>query len=201
MPIIINNISQGTDEWIAAKLGKPSASNISKIITNGGLPSKQSEGYMYELAGEIITGRREESYKSQNMEVGNEREAESRSLFEMMNDVSVEQVGVVYKDDSKRFLCSPDGIINRSYGLELKNVLPKTQVKYLLDGWIPDEYFGQVQMSLYVTGYPFWMFMSYVPAMKPLIIKVFPDEKYIAKLDVLLNEFCDELEKVVSKIK
>jgi hypothetical protein len=199
--MLIINCEQNSEQWFQEKIGKPSASNCSKIITNGGQPSKQAEGYMFELASEIITGRKEEGYKSANMVVGNEREQESRMYFELINDVKVEQVGVVYKDDKKQFLCSPDGLINREYGLELKNVLPKTQVKYLLDNCLPDEYFSQIQMSLYITDFKYWMFTSYVPAMKPLIIRVERDEVFITKLGIELDKFCVELEQIVNKIR
>lgn len=192
---------QGSEQWFSEKLGKPSASNASKIITNDGKPSKSRTSYLYELAGERLTGRREEGYKNGNMIAGNEREDESRKYYELTHDVNVARVGVIYKDEAKRFLCSPDGIVNNEYGLELKNVLPKTQVKYLLDNVIPDEYFSQVQFSLYVTDFKRWDFLSYVPAMKPLLVKVERDERFIEALHVELNKFCDELEQIVTKLK
>lgn len=199
--MIIVNLEQGSDEWFKEKLGKPSASNVSKIITNDGKPSKQRLGYLYELAGEIITGKQEEGYKNANMELGNERESESRSYYELTHNVEVAQVGVIYKDEQKKFLCSPDGIVlAQEHGLELKNVLPKTQVKYLLDNTLPSDYFGQCQMSLYITGFKYWQFLSYVPLMKPLLIKVEPDKAYQKALQIELELFCDELDSVVKKI-
>ena len=199
--IIVNDIEQGSPEWFEAKLGKPSASNASKIITNDGKPSKQRTGYLYELAAERITGRREEGYKNANMEMGNEREQESRDLFEILNDVKVEQVGLIYKTSKQEILCSPDGLIGTEAGLELKNVLPKTQVKYLLAGGLPSEYFGQIQFSLYVTGFKKWQLFSYVPAMEPLHIVVERNDKYIEALDRELKRFNEELEETVRKIK
>lgn len=200
--IIIDNIQQGTPEWLAEKLGKPSASNIDKIITNDGKLSKQREGYLYELAGEVITGRQENSFKSAAMEQGTERENESRNFFEFISGTTIKQVGVIYKDERKLFLCSPDGILeDKKEGLELKNPLAKTQIKYLLEGKLPSEYYGQIQMSLYVTGYNYWNFVSYVPGMKPLILRVTRDEKFIKALKVELEIFTQELNKLVEKIK
>ena len=198
--MIIVNLEQGSEAWFKEKLGKPSASNISKIITTDCKSSKQRLGYLYELAGEIITGKQEEGYKNANMELGNERESESRSYYELTHNVEVIQVGVIYKDKQKKFLCSPDGIVGNDYGLELKNVLPKTQVKYLLDNSLPSDYFGQCQMSLYITGFKYWQFLSYVPLMKPLLIRVEPDKAYQKVLEIELNQFCDELTEVVKKI-
>lgn len=199
--MIIVQLEQGSPEWLQEKLGKPSASNISKIITNDGKPNKQREGYLFELAGQILTGRGEEGYKNPNMEEGNLREDESRKYFELTHNVEVAQAGVVYKDEQKKFLCSPDGLIENKYGLELKNVLPKTQVKYLLDDKLPSDYFGQCQMSLYITGFKYWQFLSYVPGMKPLLIKVEPDKAYQKVLQVELEIFCDELETIVKKLR
>ena len=199
--MIIIDVPQGGELWFKEKIGKPSASNASKIITNEGKPSKSRTGYMYELAGEILTGKQEEGYKNANMLAGQEREDESRKFFELTNDIEVKQVGVIYKDNKKQFLCSPDGIVKEEYGLELKNVLPKTQVKYLLDGTLPSEYFSQVQFSLYVTGFKYWQFLSYVPAMKPLLIKVLPDNAFIKALQIELELFCRELDELVAKIK
>ena len=135
------------------------------------------------------------------MEVGNEREEESRSYYEMRENVDVEKVGLIYKDEEKKFLCSPDGVINREYGLELKNVIPKTQVGRLLDNKLPTEYFSQVQSSLYVTGFEFWVFVSYVPKMKPLVIRVERDEKFIKAFDKELKIFNEELDKITEEIR
>ena len=199
--MIIVDLKQGEEAWFTEKLGKPSASNASKLITNDGKPSKQREGYLYELCAEKISGQREEGYKNAVMAMGQEREDESRKLYELTHNVEVKQVGVIYKDEKKQFLCSPDGIISSKYGLELKNVLGKTQVKYLLDGGLPSEYFGQCQFSLYVTGFKKWVFMSYSPGLKPLIIEVARDEKYIKALAIELEIFCIALNEIVAKIK
>lgn len=197
--IIIKDLVQGSEEWFAEKIGKPSASNASCILTNDGKPSKQREGYLYTLAAELITGKQENGYKNACMEQGQEREEESRNMFSLIHNVEIEKVGVIYKDEKKRFLCSPDGI-TKKFGLELKNPLGKTQVKYLLDGGLPSEYFGQVQFSLYVTGFPKWYFVSFVPAMKPLILEVLPDAKYQKALAVELELFCSELDEITKKL-
>ena len=199
--MIIVDCVQGEEQWFKEKLGKVSASNASKIITNEGKPSKQYKDYLYTLAAEVITGTRAETYKNANMEMGLEREEESRQLYEIINNVKVEQVGVIYKDEKKEFLCSPDGIINNEYGLELKNVLPKTQVKYLLNNKLPSEYFSQVQFSLYVTGFKFWDFVSYSPSLKPLIIRVERDEDFLKLLKVELTMFCGKLNMVIKQLK
>lgn len=199
--IILSDIQQGTEEWFAAKLGKPSASNASKIITNDGKPSKQREGYLYELAGEILTGTHENGYKNESMVVGQEREAEARDYYSFIRGAEVQQVGVIYKDENKKIVCSPDGWVDGKHGLELKNPMAKTHVKYLLDGDVPAEYYAQVQFSLYVTGCDYWDFMSYVPGMKPLLLRIEPDKKFQEALNIEVLRFIDDLENIVKKLK
>lgn len=199
--MLIVKCEQLSEQWFQEKLGKPSASNASKIITNNGKPSKQREGYLYELVSQRLSGKHEETYSNRNMEIGIEREEESRNLYEMLHEVEVEEVGVVYPNEKKEYLCSPDGIINREYGLEMKNVIGKTQVKYLVKGELPPEYFSQVQMSMLVTGFKRWDFFSYFPGIKPFIIRVKRDEKFIKLLEVELSLFCKDLVELENKLR
>lgn len=201
MPIIIDSYKQGEPEWFLARLGNPGASSISKIITNKGDRSKQADDYMYELAGELITGVKAETYTNATMQRGIELEGEARALFEVITDIEVRQVAVVYKDEQRKIHVSPDGLIGNNAGLELKNPMIKTHVKYLLKNKLPSEYFSQIQMSLYVCEREYWFFMSYYPGIKPLIIKVSRDEEFIERLKVALDSFCLELIMTVKKLR
>ena len=199
--MIIVDIEQNSPEWEKEKLGKPSASNCSKIVTNDGKRSKQRDGYLYELAGEFVTGQKEISYKNAYTEQGNEREQEARDFFSMTHDVEIQKVGLIYPNEDRQYLCSPDGIIKGKEGFECKNPLAKTQAKYLMDEKLPAEYFGQVQFSLFVTGFKVWHFLSYVPGMRPLYVKVKPDEAFQKALDIELRLFLSDLSDVIRKIK
>ncbi len=196
MPIIIENVVQGSEEWHRLRVGSVGASSIDKIITTKGEPSKQRTEYMMTLAAERITGKQEVGYLTQAMVNG---EAEARSLFEMLLGVDVQQVGLVYTDD-KSCHCSPDGLIGETEGLEIKNPISKTHIKYLLDGKAPTEYFCQLQFSLYVTGREIWHFMSHYPGIKPFIISCFRDEKWIEKCDKELKAFNQELDEMVKRL-
>lgn len=198
MPIIIE-CEQRSPEWFEAICGNVGASSIDKIITTKGEPSKQRTEYMMTLAAERITGKQEVGYLTQAMVNGIEREAEARSLFEMSQGVEVQQVGLIYKDD-KSAHCSPDGLIGERSGLEIKNPISKTHIKYLLDERLPTEYFCQVQFSLLVSGRGSWWFMSHYPGIKPFMVDVFRDEKWIEKCEKELKEFNQELDEMVKRL-
>jgi len=200
MAIFETSIVQQSPEWFAAKLGKPSSSKMSHIITPLGKPAKH-ESYLWELAAERVSGMYAPSYQSKAMEAGIEKEDESRTGYEMICRVQVEQVGMIYQNEDRKFLCSPDGIINREYGLELKNVLPKTQVGYLLAGVLPYDYVVQVQSSLAISEFNRWDFFSVADGLPPFRIKVHRDNVFIAKLQRLLEDFCEELDAVTDRLR
>ena len=201
MPIIIDSFDQKSPEWMAARAGNPGASSISKIITNSGEISKQRTEYLYQLAGEKITGKCEEGFQSQAMINGTEREAAARALFEMIYGVEVRQAALIYKDEFKLFHCSPDGLVGDNAILELKNPMLKTHVKYLIEGKLPADYFGQCMMSLYVTERELCYFMSAYEGMPPFILEVRRDERYIALLAKALDDFAADLIKTVRKLE
>jgi len=196
----ILDMPQQTEAWFKAKAGVPSASNFNKIVTSKGEKSTQAKKYMYRLAGEKIAGMPEETYQSAAMARGCELEDEARTFYEMTYGKEVKQVGFCIADDG--YACSPDGLVYDDGMIEIK--CPNSiavHVSYLLDNKIPTDYIQQVQGQLLVTGRKYCDFISYYPAIKPLIIRVERDEVFLKKLEVELKVFCKQLEEVIEKIK
>ncbi len=199
--IVEDSFEQQSPEWFMAKAGIPSSSNFAKIITTTGKPSKSAEGYMYQLVAELLLGRMEEGYSSAAMEEGKAREAESRGLCELVFGAKIQQVGVVYKNEQRNVLCSPDGIIDGKEGLELKNPLAKTHVEYMLKDKVPTKYFQQLQGSMWICGFDSWNFCSYHPGL-PLFHKVVKrDDEFIAALETEMIKFLRDLKEVYAKLK
>ncbi len=194
------DVKQGSPEWFTARAGIPGASCFDRIVTTKGEPSKQAKNYLYELAGERIVGAKMETYQNAAMQRGIEMEAEARALFQMIKDVEVEEVGICYPDEGKRYACSPDGLLQDA-GLEIKCPLIHTHVGYLLAGTLPTDYTQQVQGSMLVTGFERWFFMSYYPGLPPLILKVNRDWKFTATLKIELEAFCEELDAVETRLR
>jgi len=194
----IIDCEQGKEEWFDVRRGIPSASNFSKIITATGKPSTQAEKYLFKLAGEKVSGITEDTYQNAAMLRGIEMEEEARQLYQIMEDVKVEQVGFCI---SEGYGCSPDGLVGDKGMLEIKCPNVATHVSYLLKGTLPSDYFQQVQGQLLVTGREWCDFMSYSTCIKPFIIRVDRDEKFLASLKVELKLCCMNLEEIISKIQ
>ena len=199
--MIIADVEQGTEEWFAARLGIPTASGFDKIVTTKGEPSKQALKYMYQLAGERVSGIKEESYESAAMRRGKDVEQEARDFYELTQGVEILKVGVCYPDKKKRYGSSPDGLIGEDGGVEIKCPIMSTHVGYLLDGGLPMDYFQQVQGNLLVTGREWWDFLSYYPGLKPLLIRITPDKDFLKALSAQIEIFCKNLDEIVSKIR
>ena len=197
----ILEIEQGSPEWHQARCGLPTASCFDKIIDATGKQSKSRKKYLYQLAGERITGKAEETYQNGAMLRGKEMEGEARELYELVTGETVQQVGLCLADGKFQYGASPDGLVGEDGGLEIKCPLIVNAVTYLIDGKLPSDYFQQVQGQLLVTGRKWVDFLSYYPGMKPLLIRILPDPEFQQLLKAELESFCKELDLIVETIK
>ena len=192
---------QGTEEWLSARLGIPSASNFHRIVTTTGKWSAQADAYINELAAERITGERKDFFISDAMARGNELEELARDNFIFESDYEVDQVGFCIREDLD-VGCSPDGLILEDMGLELKCPLAHNHVGYLRDNCLPSKYVQQVQGSLYVTDRDIWHFYSFHPDFgEQLHVVVHRDEEFIKLLDGHLQRAVEEIENCVERFK
>ena len=177
--MIILNDEQGSPEWLASRLGRPSASMFGKLITGSGKPSSSAESYINELIAERLTGRSKPFYTNEHMERGNALEPEAREAYEFITDYEVQETGFIL-DDSEEFGCSPDGlVVDHSLGLEIKCPSDSVHVSYLRAGKVPAKYYQQVQGCMWITGRECWDFMSYHPEMPHLLVRARRNEKFI----------------------
>jgi len=194
----IDQNEQGSPEWLAARLGIPSASMFAKIVTTKGIWSASADAYINQLVAERLTGEREEVFQSHHMLRGTELEPDARDLYSLISDAEVTEVGFCLHDTLSAG-CSPDGLIGEEGGLEIKAPAPSTHVEYLRGGVLPSKYKQQVMGCLWITGREWWDFVSCHPTMKPLIVRVERDEEYIAALEKCVTKAVNLIEENVEK--
>lgn len=196
------DLEQGSEEWLKERLGKPTASNFAKILTSTGKISAQRDRYLRELVAERVRGSNDSGYSNEWMERGKELEGEARSLFEFCAGLSVTQTGVIYQDERRLWLASPDGLIEEfKSGVEIKCPAPHTHVEYLLGGKVPTEYFCQVQSNMLCANAEVWRFMSYCPGMKPFIMVVERNYAWTRMMEEQLESFIMDLDKLEMMIR
>lgn len=208
---VYRNIEQGSEEWLAIRKGRPTASRFDEIITNGGAISKSANGYIRELIAESFCPDFQTWTGNIYTDRGQELEPEAREAFAKETGLTLEQVGFVISEDGVCG-CSPDSLVvehatdgyHYAAGVEIKCPTPKAHVGYVLDGVLPALYTQQVHGSMAITGLDTWHFWSYFPGMKPLHVVVERND-YTEKIEAALAEFVAlykrEMSAAIPKLK
>lgn len=196
----IHDVEQGSPEWLACRLGIPTASEFDRIITPTGKPSTQDEAYANRLIAEIMTGKPVDEYEGNSWMVrGRELEAEAVRFYELQRDVETVKVGFV-TDDARTMGCSPDRLVGDDGLLEIKCPAPHTHVQYLIEERVDRKYYTQVQGQMLVTDRQWADLMSYHPEMPPVITRIRRDVTYLAFLSELLVAFSAKLQAKKQKL-
>jgi hypothetical protein len=191
---------QGSPEWLQARLGVPSASSYSKLITTTGRASAQADAYINQLVAERLTGEPTFFQVTDPMQRGMDLEPQARTAYEMETGNLVIQVGFLMHDTLQAG-ASPDGMVGENGGLEIKCPSGHTHVEYLRDNVLPTKYFQQVQGCLWISERDWWDFMSYHPKMEPLIVRVFRDEEFIKALECAVIDAVKTIEILTMKFR
>ena len=187
---------QGTPEWHEARRGVATASRFKDVLAKG--QGKTRQKYLYELAGEIITGEPMPSYSNAHMERGHEMEPDAREMYAFTQGVDPVQVGFVKEG---RAGCSPDSLVGDDGLLEIKTKLPHLMVECIERGTFPPEHVAQCQGALWVTGRDWIDLAVYWPGFPLFVTRALRDEKKIAEIDKGVNAFTADLDDVVRRVK
>lgn len=180
--MIVLEHEQGSNEWFAARLGRPSASMFSKFITSAGKASTSADSYINELIAERLTGLRVPIYVNEHMERGTRLEPEAREMYEFVTDQKVTEYGFIL-DDSEEFGCSPDGMVGEDGGIEIKCPADSTMIGYHRNNKsFINKYKQQIMGCMMITGRSWWDLMAYSETIPHLIVRVERDDEYIEKL-------------------
>ena len=194
---IYDKIEQGSDEWFDIRKQKLTASNATAIGNNG----KGLETYVYNLMAEYYSSAEKEQYTNEDMERGNELEKLARGIYEFKNNVKIDEVGFIELDEYVG--CSPDGLIEKDGGIEIKCLKDTVYFKALIEGIDVSKYMWQIQMCLYITGRKYWVLLIYNPNFKQGILTktIYPKNEYIKKLKIGLETGKKKIKLIKSKIK
>jgi putative phage-type endonuclease len=200
------NVQQGSDEWHQLRLGKVTASRVADILakTKTG-PSASRQNYLIELALQRVTKTIEESYTSQAMTDGIEREGQARVLYEVTTGEFVDQAPFINHPTIQGFGASPDGLVNTKGMCEIKCRNNANHWEVIKTGEIPKKYWIQQQAQLSCTGREWNDYVGYNPNFpdksKLFVKRVFRDEIFIAEMESEVKQFLSEVEKEVELMR
>jgi hypothetical protein len=159
----IISCAQQSDLWLAAKVGRISASGIPSLLAPpttkkstrkgvecpAGTEALELAEYRQKLIVERIYGRLVVNVTTKAMLDGVEREPYAQMLYEADMQTQVEEVGFALHPNWDWFGASPDGLVGEDGGVELKSPTEMTHDAYATDiNLLVEEYKGQVLSCL-----------------------------------------------------
>jgi hypothetical protein len=176
-------IHQGSEEWLAARCGLLTASEMKLILTPTlKIASNDKErAHLYELMAQRITRYVEPHYISDDMLRGIEDEIKARAAY--AEHYSPVDDGGFVTNDKWGFTIgySPDGLVGKTGLIEAKSRRQKYQVQTVIEnvttGTIPADYVMQHQTGLLVADDREWIdFISYSGGFPMIVVRVWPDD-------------------------
>lgn len=202
-------VEQGSEEWHKARLGIPTSSEFTRIVTPKGALSGSTTRYRYacELIAERMLGHPVNDYVSDWMLRGQDLEDRAVAYYELQRDIDTQRGGfckidaaLMHKSEFYSVGCSPDRLVGDDGGLEIKCPSETIHVATLLG--LEDvlvKHRLQVQGSLWITGRKWWDFLSYHPELPPALMRIERDEEFIGTLSKHVRAFCVSLEELYAR--
>jgi predicted phage-related endonuclease len=161
------DLVQGSDEWLNARLGLVTASEVKLLLTPTlkAANNDKSRAHIWELAAQRITRYVEPAFITDAMLRGHADEILARDLY-AKHHAPVDEVGFVTNNRWGFTIgCSPDGLVGSDGLIEVKSRAQKYQVQTIVEHWrdgkTPDDYILQVQTAMLVTGRKWCDLISY----------------------------------------
>lgn len=192
-------MEQRSDEWFRARLGKVTASGVSKILPGkSGKYSTSRATYMTELICQELTQIvPEQGYMGKAVERGNEKEPDARYEYEGRHGM-VDLFGFQLHPEIPKFGASPDFICKPDGGGEIKCPNTETHLKTIIEGFVKPEYIVQMNVNMMCFGAKWWDFVSFDDRL-PAGLAYY--EKRFIRDELLCSEIKTEVEIFVSEME
>lgn len=193
------DFDQGSEQWLAARCGLLTASEMKLILTPTLKVSNndKTRQHVYEIAGQRITGYVEPHYIGDDMLRGHEDEVRARLAYaEKFGEVT--ECGLV-TNDSFGFTIgySPDALVGNGGLIECKSRRQKYQVQTIIAG-VPDEHVLQLQTGLLVTERAWIDYVSYSGGMPMAVIRVESDAEMQTAIVAAATDFEQRVTDAIS---
>lgn len=195
-------MEQRSPEWVAARLGKVTASRVADLMakTKTG-PSASRQNYMADLIVERLTGEQAEHFQSAAMVWGTEIEPLAREAYSFITAQDVTETGFVLHPSIADFGASPDGLVGEDGLVEIKCPATATHIETLLTETVPAKYITQMQAQMACTGRAWCDFVSFDPRMPgdmQLWVKRVPcDPEFMSAMEGEVQAFLAELDRKI----
>jgi putative phage-type endonuclease len=198
---------QGSGAWLAARVGKITASRVADVLayTKKGDEAQKRADYRIELVSERLSGQAVEKYVTFAMKEGTRLEPEARTEYELLKDVMLDRIGFAMHPAMEFSGASPDGLVGKDGGVEIKCPTRTTHIEYLLAGIVPPEYEPQMVWNMVCCERMWWDFVSFCPdfpaPLNLFTVRLLRDELRIDVIDAEVRKMHAEVEASISALK
>jgi putative phage-type endonuclease len=201
----MNDIEQGSEEWLNLRLGKLTASRLADVLaTTKSGTSASRKNYMAQLVAERLTGEPAEFFTNASMQHGTETEPIARAAYEILTDTMVEQISFMDHPTIAMSGMSPDGLVGTDGLVEIKCPNTATHIDYLLGKVPPSKYLPQMAWQLSCSGRKWCDFVSYdsrLPAnLQLFVVRYVPHDGYIETIEAEAVKFLGEVSALVDAL-
>jgi hypothetical protein len=199
-PKIYTNLEQGSDAWLAARCGLPTASVIGKLLTATlkVADNDTSRGITETLVAERLSGHVDYVHPNADMQRGTMDEPYARRFYAEQFKVDVEEIGFATRKFNGHLLgASPDGLIGLDGGLEIKSRRPKVHLRTIFNDAVPAENLAQIQTCMLVLNREWWEYVSYCGGFPLFVKRVYADPKWQAAIIDALDTFEDNAARMI----
>lgn len=177
--IIHQELIQGSPEWLQARCGIITASEVKLLLTPTlkVANNDKQRSHFYELLAQRISQYVEPKFVTDDMLRGQVDEIEARALY-AKHYAPVEEVGFITNSKWGFTLgYSPDGLVGDDGLIECKSRRQKFQVETILSGVMPEDFMLQAQTGLLVSERKWLDFVSYSGGLPMMTVRVTPNKE------------------------
>lgn len=197
-------MEQGSPEWLAARCGMLTASEVKLIMTPTGkiADNDKTRAHVWELAAQRISGIVEPHYISDDMLRGHDEEILARRAYDQCVAATKTIGFVVNTRLGFPIGCSPDWLVGTDGMGEAKSRRQKFQVQTICENvpaeTCPDDFALQVQTALWVTERKWLDFCSYSNGLHMPVIRILPDAEWQSRFEDAAKAFEDKVQRAVN---
>lgn len=198
---------QDDPQWRLDRCGSIGASEIADATRQrkDGKPSATRAALLARKVCERLTGVPVDTFTSRAMQDGRDREAEARTAYEFMHNVTVELVGVVKHPLIEGTHASPDGLVGNHGLVQIKCPEHAAHLAFIRTGKIDGDYIAQMQHEMGCSGRHWCDYASYHPdfpaAMQLVVKRVERDAAMIDEIEDGVRAFLKELDATLRELR
>lgn len=200
--MIYSTAPQGTDEWLAERVGVITASRFkdARDKLKSGQPSSKALAYAYDVARERCGGKAPQVFQNAAMRFGQEQEPLARAAYEAQTGALVTEAGFIC-DDERIFGCSVDGMVGDDGLIEVKTIVSSEVLFRVIVEGDHSDYLDQINGALWMLGRKWCDLILWAPDLPSMkVVRIDRNEDAIDKLVADLADFAKRVDDYTAKL-